>query len=966
MTTPIPLGVSNVALPSTANSGSVNLPNYTGGSTQIPAGANAALIGGTYYSNTGGTYSTIAGSAFAVPTNEGGIRQGDQAGVAMSFFGRAVKVVPTGGTETIQVVRSAAYDEGPTCQIAWFTVDDPDDFVRAFSNDTGSNKNMAVTLATLPSDLVVVFAGKDGGGSLEVPAGTTQMGTLQGPQNSGYQLVAQRAAAGSPATTTTVTAGYAAFPTFFGFSLKEGTAPPTGQTAYPDADITDGAWTPSTGSDLYAAIDETPPSDTDYISVDSNSECEIGLGDLFEPISGDQTFRYTALGSAAKALVAGIYNGATLIEEWTVDPLPQASTRYNRVLTTPMTDVSNVRIRFKTQDAAAPPTLAVTYGAIGTAANATSTTTTTAAYPAGTPAPLTTKYYLVVWGRSNTEATEPAVTGGGWTKVDTALGGVGAWAADTGTRRVTIFRKDSVTGTESGSVTVTLGGTTANTLYARIVRVEVPSGYSINEQFLFGADTSHGTSWSATGGTGTFATGSLVLVATAQSTDTATQSSQALAATGITFGSRTQASNTAVTGGNDQRAMLDVLPVTTGSGSAVAPTWTHTNSANASGVTVFLILTAVPPTVAARVTQAQFDIPEAADIDAPSFTLQPTDETVAEGGTATFTATTVDATTFQWQMRPNSGGSWSNVSVGTGGTTEEYSLSGVTIDMDGQQFRLGATGPGGTTYSDIVTLTVTTLKLKYRGIIGGGAGSPVSNVNVLAPLMVDGDLDLLIIGAGVISGPAPFIDTPAGWTWIGNSDSLPLAGGILPTRVYVFARDATGAGSTVNVQTTGSVAGLWGYNRASYDNKHGTIRFGPVSFGYHSSAASFVQPDLTTEMTNALRIDWLSQGVAQEAAAPLGMTIRYNDDSGADGLTWAEEQIAAIGATGTRTFTPETTTDAVRVALILYSLASESGDAQLSHIKVGGEWLTGILRAKVAGSWRTGIMKRKVAGNWTA
>lgn len=38
----------------------------------------------------------------------------------------------------------------------------------------------------------------------------------------------------------------------------------------PDADITDGGWTLSTGSDIYALLDETPPDDADYVSADDS------------------------------------------------------------------------------------------------------------------------------------------------------------------------------------------------------------------------------------------------------------------------------------------------------------------------------------------------------------------------------------------------------------------------------------------------------------------------------------------------------------------------------------------------------------------------------------------------------------------------------------------------------------------------------------------------------------------------
>ena len=43
-----------------------------------------------------------------------------------------------------------------------------------------------------------------------------------------------------------------------------------GQVARPVADVSAGGWTPSTGSDLYATLDEIAASDADYSSSSSS------------------------------------------------------------------------------------------------------------------------------------------------------------------------------------------------------------------------------------------------------------------------------------------------------------------------------------------------------------------------------------------------------------------------------------------------------------------------------------------------------------------------------------------------------------------------------------------------------------------------------------------------------------------------------------------------------------------------
>jgi hypothetical protein len=391
------------------------------------------------------------------------------------------------------------------------------------------------------------------------------------------------------------------------------------QVAYPDADIVDGAWTPSGGADLYAVIDDA--SDADYITVNSNSECEIGVGTLETPISGTRTFEYRIQGAANKALVAGLYDGATLVEEWTTDPCPAALTTLTRTIANAFGSYGDVRVRFKTQAAASPPTTAVTFGAIGTAGTLTNTTSHAVNYPSGITA--ASKLYLFMTGVSSTAATEFAITGGGWTLVGTREGGSGAsYAADVGNRRVSVFRKDTVSGSESGSITVTLAGSATNTIFGSIVRFEVPSTYTIAEEFTSASDTSAGTGYSATGSASlTWAAGDLLAVLVASSTDTATQSSQAISASGVTFGTRTNQRSSAVTGGNDHRQILDTVPVTTGSGSS-APTYSYTASASTSGPAAFLRLRAVPPTEAARVTQAVVKLP-AGTSGSPTYSFPP-------------------------------------------------------------------------------------------------------------------------------------------------------------------------------------------------------------------------------------------------------------------------------------------------------------------------------------------------------
>jgi hypothetical protein len=408
------------------------------------------------------------------------------------------------------------------------------------------------------------------------------------------------------------------------------TLPP--QTARPSSDNTDGAWTPSTGSDLYATIDETPANDADYNSVSSNSLMRVNLGALSTPGAGTQTVRFRGASSPAKKLICRLIEGASTVRgSVTLDPAAAVMTDYS-FNPSGIVNYADLDLEFETQDATTPPSNLPSYNALGAGTSATSTTSHTVNYPSMTGATANTALYLIAMGRSLTASTEFAITGGGWTNIGTLEGGTGTYAADTGTRRCTIFRKDTVTGSESGTVTVTLSGGTGTGIRASIVRVDPPAaGYTLTQNVVSGADTTHGTGYSATASSNlTWAVNDLLLIAHAGSTDTATQSSVSITATGVTFGTLTNRASTAITGGFDHRHVIDTVPVTA-VGSASAPVYAYTASASTNGPTLFLQIQAIPPSVFGVVSFAELEIPPAAPAAAapPMHLLLPKPSTLA-------------------------------------------------------------------------------------------------------------------------------------------------------------------------------------------------------------------------------------------------------------------------------------------------------------------------------------------------
>lgn len=438
-----------------------------------------------------------------------------------------------------------------------------------------------------------------------------------------------------------------------------GTPPPADQVALPNADVSDGTWTPSTGADNYAVINDA--SDATYSSTNSNSTLRVGLAPLSTPDAGTQTVHFRANGSPAKKLIVQLIEGASTVRgSLTVDPLTETFAAYS-FNPSGISDYADLDLSFEVQDATSPPASTVTWGAVGTGASG--TTSCAPSYPAGISA-ATSKLYCVVTGRSNTANTAPTMPAG-WTNILDFEGGTGTWGVDAGTRRVTVFRKDTVDGTETGTVTVSLAGTTANTLRATIHRVEVPSGYGISEAVSTGADTTAGTGFSATGSTNiSFQANDLLMIVVASSTDSATQSAQSITASGITFGTLTNRASTAVTNGNDHRHIVDTVPVSSGSGT-VAPTYAYTASASTSGPAGFLRLRAVAPSTFARVSDADFTIPAEAPATGPVIDFSITEQNDTLSSTAVANLSISLITTDQNDSLTSSLSALLNASAGT-------------------------------------------------------------------------------------------------------------------------------------------------------------------------------------------------------------------------------------------------------------------------------------------------------------
>ena len=88
------------------------------------------------------------------------------------------------------------------------------------------------------------------------------------------------------------------------------------QLLRPTSDISPGAWTASSGSDLFAMLDETTASDADYITTSSASSSEVAFGTGLDPLSSaGHTIRFRAQGTGG--LTVTLLQGATTIATYT-------------------------------------------------------------------------------------------------------------------------------------------------------------------------------------------------------------------------------------------------------------------------------------------------------------------------------------------------------------------------------------------------------------------------------------------------------------------------------------------------------------------------------------------------------------------------------------------------------------------------------------------------------------------------
>ena len=126
----------------------------------------------------------------------------------------------------------------------------------------------------------------------------------------------------------------------------------TAQILVPASDVSAGSWSPSSGVDLYAMLDEADPSDSDYILTSTlGDECIVALQAGSDPfVSTGHVVRYRLRGDGSSGITVALLQGASLIASWTHDPAPSTFTTFEQTLSggeaDSITDYTALRLRF--------------------------------------------------------------------------------------------------------------------------------------------------------------------------------------------------------------------------------------------------------------------------------------------------------------------------------------------------------------------------------------------------------------------------------------------------------------------------------------------------------------------------------------------------------------------------------------------------------------------------------------------
>lgn len=102
----------------------------------------------------------------------------------------------------------------------------------------------------------------------------------------------------------------------------------------PSSDTSNSGWTASTGSDLYAMLDEVTASDSDYISATTvGATCEMALSSTSYPGSATQALKYRGSSTTGNGVIISLKNTAGAVVRSETQMFTPTYTEYTITLT---------------------------------------------------------------------------------------------------------------------------------------------------------------------------------------------------------------------------------------------------------------------------------------------------------------------------------------------------------------------------------------------------------------------------------------------------------------------------------------------------------------------------------------------------------------------------------------------------------------------------------------------------------
>lgn len=325
--------------------------------TPVGCNANAGdVLAGVFTMDTLGTGTTTLGGTYSVAWSE---PDGSQFAVG----GMAVRIAATsltgdapvwtmsgghatnaGGVSSMVVLREVA---DPTAPILSSPTGSATSIAAATVGATTDEANGTMyavvdTVTTTPS-ATELEAGQDGDGGAAIWSGSQAISTTGAktfnvtglaPNTTYSYFIGHKDAAGN-------------------FSNIVGGTFTTYQRLAPISDVSPGGWVPSSGSDLFAMLDEAVENDTDFISTSIAGDlCVLALTVAVDPATGvNHLPAYRLIGDGTSGIEVTVRQGSTIIATFTHDPAPTSWTTYNQTLSNAeadaITDYSALRIGFR-------------------------------------------------------------------------------------------------------------------------------------------------------------------------------------------------------------------------------------------------------------------------------------------------------------------------------------------------------------------------------------------------------------------------------------------------------------------------------------------------------------------------------------------------------------------------------------------------------------------------------------------